>query len=319
MSNFPKYFIGILENYFKNDDTSAIVETIRSNKFHRTPSNESALKEYGNSKLTECIFSLWEQLHENESPTSGVDSNSSSTTHIGNNFSSIPEGQKFSSTEDTRVQILEKRIRELELKLQDYQEKEEKANNEKGHRKEEMQPETEVYIHLADPSYEKDYLPIMETILSDAYKVPNPEVIYQEKNVHRYGKIGASSCPSSKNLPPPGSIVLYVLFLTANRFDDIPKAQFLSTLIGHHVNVIVCLFRRARGAYLDVEEIVARGEPVLTIPFMVNKKMLSHEVPDLSTKEKDSLEPGYAKSLHNLQKELGLSEPKSENRTLFEL
>merc|ERR1711988_1495425 len=220
--------------------------------------------------------------------------------------------KEINRLQENDIKLLDKELRRVNNTLKTYrekEEKEEKAKKERERREREMRTKTEVYLHLADPSYERDYLPIMETILCDLFNLKNPEDIYHKKKVHRYGEIGASSSSSSSSssftLPPPGSTVLYVLFLTSNRFDDFPKKQFLANLITNQVNVIVCLFRRARGAYLDVEEIVAgNGFPVLTIPFMVNQKRLAHEVSDLSTKEKDSLEPGYAKSLHNLQCEL---------------
>merc|ERR1711988_469965 len=229
--------------------------------------------------------------------------------------------KEINRLQENDIKLLDKELRRVNNTLKTYREKEEKdeeAKKERERREREMRTKTEVYLHLADPSYERDYLPIMETILCDLFNLKNPEDIYHKKKVHRYGEIGASSSSSSSSssftLPPPGSTVLYVLFLTSNRFDDFPKKQFLANLITNQVNVIVCLFRRARGAYLDVEEIVAgNGFPVLTIPFMVNQTRLAHEGSDLSTKEKDSLEPGYAKSLHNLQCELLEKPPQQQN------
>ena len=43
---------------------------------------------------------------------------------------------------------------------------------------------------------------------------------------------------------------------------------------------------------------------------MVNQKRLAHKASDLSTKEKNSLEPGYSKSLGTLQDELIDTTPK---------
>ena len=326
--------LNVLEALYNEDETD-LISCILKEDFPRTLSNEETLKNYENPKLRECINSLWNETDSSSTSDTQIENNSSSisNTSIVNNSETFSENQYSSSTVNTtlltRLENLEMRVRKLEEEnnilrsLTCGNRPQVNLRNQvsltRENRVTRNGSEPGLYLHLADPSYERDYLPIMETILCDAYQVDNPEDIYQEKKVHRYGEIDASSS-SSNTLPPPGSIVLYVLFLTSNRFDDFPKKQFLATLIRRQVNVIVCLFRRARGSYLDVEEIVAgNGIPVQTIPFMTNQKRLSHEVSDLSTKEKDSLVPGYAKSLINLKIELGLSEPKSKNRKLFKL
>jgi len=287
---------------------------------------ETFHKEYNSMKQK-----LEQQLEESKTNLNSVIENKNQLLHemfekIEEQKAEIDNIKEINRLQENDINSLDKELQKANNKLRTYRENEEKekaAQKERERREREMRTKTEVYLHLADQSYERDYLPIMETILCDLFNLKNPEDIYHKKKVHRYGEIGASSSSSSfsssNTLPPPGSTVLYVLFLTSNRFDDFPKKQFLANLITNQVNVIVCLFRRARGAYLDVEEIVAgNGIPVLTIPFMVNQKRLAHEVSDLSTKEKDSLEPGYANSLHNLQCQL-LEKPTPQQTILGRL
>merc|ERR1712146_281462 len=135
------------------------------------------------------------------------------------------------------------------------------------------------------------------------FKLQNPREIYNKKGIERYSDI-----------PQPGSTVLYVLFLPTDRFDDKVKKEFLAQLISRGVNVIVCLFRKPRAAYLEVGEIyLENGQPLKTIAFMVNSKQLSNDVSTLSKAEKTSLDEGYDKAINQLRSELLVNTPSTTN------
>ena len=160
------------------------------------------------------------------------------------------------------------------------------------------QPKTEIFIHLASPSYEKDYLPLMENILCTVFRAADSQTLYRKKKVNAFSAVGSSA------IPPRGSTVLYVLILSCTRFDDPEKKQDILDLINAGVNVVICLFRLSRVVYLDVEEIVIDGNTVKTIPFMytgIYRKQLSHEVQSLNQNEKADMISGFKRSVQYLE------------------
>ena len=342
-------------NTENNSDTFPENSSSTTNTPIKSNSDRFSEEQNGSSTVNTSLITRLKNLDlntENNSDTFPENQNSSSTnTPIKNNYDTFYEEQNLSSTVNiafiTRLENLEKRVRELELnKMIADKEKENlkkrvrelELNKMIEDKKIELQEENpmyqgsltgtdtynltalvdkngnEVYWNLAEPNYDKAYITIIENILCDTYDLKNRKDIY--------GELCASSSSSSSCniLPPPGSTVLYGLVMSTNRFDDRLKKKFLKNLRTNKVNVIVFIFRRARGAYLDVEEIVdGGGVPVTTIPFMVNQKRLSQDVSGLSQEEEDSLKPGYAKSLITLKDELGLKKPESKERKRFDL
>merc|ERR1712070_1144541 len=208
----------------------------------------------------------------------------------------------------------EELVREYEGLSQENErlEKEKKKEDEEKKRQKErdlmMQPKTEVFIELASPSYEKDYLPLMEDILCKVFHTKCSQELYGKKKVREF------SPASSSNIPPQGSTVLYVLILSSNRFDDAQKNKRLAALVDAGVNVIVCLFRASRVVYLEVEKIVVGENKVAlkTFPFMVNQRKLSHNVSDLKDNERSNLLSGFSRSIEALQDQLLRHPPKGE-------